>query len=80
MCFAGGMSLPECQSTIAKVKRNLARGRGFPQCSFLSNQDGSIGGQNNSPKIWTEYSKKWVIVKMKDEQGKVSEISGVKRR
>ena len=55
MCFAGGLDISECQSTINDVKKDLAKGRGFPHCSFVnSNQDGSIGGEGQ-PKI-TSYS------------------------
>lgn len=40
LCFAGGSGLSECASTISKVKRDLAKGKGFPHCSFI-NEDGS---------------------------------------
>lgn len=34
LCFAGGKGVAECQSTIRKVIRDLARGKGFPVCTF----------------------------------------------
>lgn len=34
LCFAGGKGLSECASTISEVKKRLARGKGFPHCSF----------------------------------------------
>lgn len=53
MCFAGGLNISECQSTINDVKKDLAKGKGFPHCSFVSNNpDGSIGGADQ-PKIST---------------------------
>lgn len=80
LCFAGGMAFPECEPTIRKVKRDLARGRGFPQCSFLSNSDGSVGGQNGSPKIWTEYTKKRTYVIMQNPDGTRKLLSDIKRK
>lgn len=35
LCFAGGQGLAECASTIAEVKKRLAKGKGFPHCSFI---------------------------------------------
>ncbi|WEV50248.1 hypothetical protein OZX61_12680 (plasmid) [Acinetobacter sp. ESL0695] len=34
LCFAGGKGVAECQSTIRKVLRDLAKGKGFPICTF----------------------------------------------
>lgn len=42
LCFAGGQGLAECASTIAEVKKRLAKGKGFPHCSFI----GPNGNQN----------------------------------
>lgn len=36
LCFAGGKGVSECQSTIREVKKRLAKGKGFPHCSFVS--------------------------------------------
>lgn len=36
LCFAGGKGLSECASTISEVKKRLAKGKGFPYCSFAS--------------------------------------------
>lgn len=36
LCFAGGKGLSECASTITEVKKRLAKGKGFPHCSFVS--------------------------------------------
>lgn len=36
LCFAGGKGLSECASTISEVKKRLAKGKGFPHCSFVS--------------------------------------------
>lgn len=35
LCFAGGLGESECQDTIKKVRKDLAKGRGFPHCSFV---------------------------------------------
>lgn len=43
LCFAGGKGLSECASTISEVKKRLAKGKGFPHCSF----SGPNGEQNN---------------------------------
>lgn len=32
LCFAGGMHVAECRSTIRKVLRDMWKGRGFPTC------------------------------------------------
>lgn len=74
------MAFSECQPTILKVKRDLARGKSFPSCSFLSNDDGSVGGQNGSPKIWTEHTKKRVYVKMQQPDGTIQQLSSIKRK
>lgn len=42
LCFAGGKGLSECASTISEVKKRLAKGKGFPHCSFA----GPSGEQN----------------------------------
>lgn len=66
MCFAGGLGLSECQSTITKVHRDLAKGKGFPHCSFLgSNSDGSVGGKQfgeGVANIKTVKTKKYVYL------------------
>ncbi|QIT19991.1 hypothetical protein [Acinetobacter pittii] len=53
LCFAGGKGLSECASTILEVKKRLAKGKGFPHCSFVK-ADGSYGdnvvSQSN---VWT---------------------------
>lgn len=41
LCFAGGKGLSECTSTIKEVKKRLAKGKGFPHCSF-------VGGDNQN--------------------------------
>lgn len=47
LCFAGGKNVSECASTIAQVKRDLAKGKVFPHCDLVSgsftNHDGSNG-------------------------------------
>ena len=52
MCFVGGLNISECQSTIRDVKKDLAKGKSFPHCSFVSNdQDGSTTGHDGQSKI-----------------------------
>lgn len=80
LCFAGGMAVSECQSTIRKVKRDLIRGRAFPTCSAISNPDGSVGGQNGSPRIWSEKTRKRVYIKMQEPDGTVKQLSSFRRR
>ena len=46
LCFAGGQGLAECASTIAEVKKRLAKGKGFPHCSF-SGPNGNSGSSDN---------------------------------
>ena len=47
MCFVGGLNISECQSTIRDVKKDLAKGKSFSHCSFVSNdQDGSTTGHD----------------------------------
>lgn len=41
MCFAGGKDVSECQSTIREVKKRLAKGKGFPHCSFVNANGGN---------------------------------------
>jgi hypothetical protein len=43
LCFAGGQGVAECQSTIAQVYKDLAKGRGFPSCDL---SDGNNSNQN----------------------------------
>ncbi len=49
LCFAGGKGLAECASTIIEVKKRLARGKGFPHCSFVgpSGEQNQISQQSN---------------------------------
>ena len=42
LCFAGGKNVSECQPTIKRVLKDLAKGKGFPHCSFI----GPNGNQN----------------------------------
>lgn len=41
LCFAGGQNQAECQSTINKVIKDMARGKSFPRCQMSGgvNQD-----------------------------------------
>lgn len=80
LCFAGGMHTPECQSTIRKVTRDLARGRSFPTCPMIANTDGSIGGQNGSQKLWTTSTRKRVYVYVQDSDGTVRQVSNIRKR
>ena len=43
LCFAGGKGVAECQDTIKKVIRDMAKGKGFPHCSMVGvpSSDGS---------------------------------------
>lgn len=34
LCFAGGKNVSECQSTINKVVKDMARGKSFPHCTM----------------------------------------------
>lgn len=36
LCWAGGNGVSECVSSIAKVQKRLARGKGFPTCNGVS--------------------------------------------
>lgn len=68
MCFAGGLNVSECQSTISDVKKDLAKGKGFPHCSFVSsNQDGSVGGGEGQPKISSYTHNKRVYLYVDDK-------------
>lgn len=80
LCFAGGMHTPECQSTIRKVTRDLARGRSFPVCSMIANPDGSVGGQNGSQRIWTRSTKRRVYVYVQEPSGDVRQVANIRKR
>ena len=80
LCFAGGMHTSECQSTIRKVTHDLARGKPFPVCPMIANADGSVGGQNGSPKIWTSGSKRRVYVYVQDADGTTRQVANIKKR
>ncbi|OPH37638.1 hypothetical protein, partial [Moraxella equi] len=80
LCFAGGFAYPECQQVIRKVTRDLIRGKSFPTCSALSNSDGSVGGQNGSPRIFTQKTRKYIKIMKQNADGSVEQISSVKRR
>ena len=36
LCFAGGKNVSECQPTIKKVIKDMAKGKPFPHCSFVT--------------------------------------------
>ena len=59
MCFAGGLNVSECQSTISDVKKDLAKGS--------SNQDGSVGGGEGQPKISSYTHNKRVYLYVDDK-------------
>lgn len=40
LCFAGGKNINECQPTIKRVMRDLAKGKGFPHCTFVDAKGG----------------------------------------
>lgn len=51
MCFSGGMGLSECQSTIKKVYKDLAKGKSFPHCSFIGGSNDGNSQNANDPAI-----------------------------
>lgn len=58
LCFAGGKGVSECQPTIKKVIRDMAKGKGFPHCSLVgggSSSSGAIGlGESGTTKNLTD--------------------------
>ena len=80
LCFAGGFVYPECQKVIRKVTRDLLRGKAFPSCSALSNSDGSVGGQNGSPRIFTQKTRKYIKIMKQNADGSIEQISSIKRK
>lgn len=46
LCFAGGKNVSECKPTIKRVLKDLAKGKGFPHCSF-SGPNGNSGSSDN---------------------------------
>lgn len=42
LCFAGGKNVAECQGTINKVLKDLARGKSFPSCTMAGNGSSPI--------------------------------------
>lgn len=46
LCFAGGKNVSECQPTIKKVLKDLAKGKSFPHCSFVSSPNLSGGSSS----------------------------------
>lgn len=59
LCFAGGKNVSECQPTIKKVLKDLAKGKGFPHCSMVGSS-GSAGGSSSdlvSVRQYTERSR-----------------------
>lgn len=54
LCFAGGKNVSECQPTIKKVLKDLAKGKSFPSCTFVgaNGSEGSASGV--SVKRYTE--------------------------
>lgn len=55
LCFAGGKNVSECQPTIKKVLKDLAKGKGFPHCTFVGS-GGSAGSSDNvvTTRMFTE--------------------------
>ena len=53
LCFAAAnpRGISECVGTVNRVVRDLARGRGFPTCTFSSPSGSSLGSSNNNPSI-----------------------------
>lgn len=58
LCFAGGKGVAECQSTIRKVIKDMAKGKGFPSCTFVSSNGGVAGSSDD--KVSTRRYKQYV--------------------
>ncbi|MEO4090775.1 hypothetical protein ABH307_00620 [Acinetobacter pittii] len=54
LCFAGGKNVSECQPTINKVLKDLARGKSFPHCQ-MANENGAT---NENPIRVEKYVKR----------------------
>lgn len=48
LCFAGGKGVSQCQPTIKKVIRDMAKGKPFPHCTLVGGGSSSGGGSNNT--------------------------------
>lgn len=60
LCFAGGKNVSECQPTIKRVLKDLAKGKGFPHCSMVSGS--SSGGVSGSSEDFVNvrlYNERW---------------------
>lgn len=51
LCFAGGKNVGECQPTIKKVLKDLAKGKSFPHCDLVGSSGSS--GDNVQVKHYT---------------------------
>lgn len=58
LCFAGGKNVSECQPTIKKVLRDLAKGKSFPHCKMVGGSGGSSSSSGDfvSVRHYTERS------------------------
>lgn len=56
LCFAGGKNVSECQPTIKRVLKDLAKGKGFPHCTFV----GSNGQEESASGVSVNrYTERW---------------------
>lgn len=58
LCFAGGKGVSECQPTIKRVLKDLAKGKGFPHCSFVSANGGAAGSGDDLVSV-SRYTERW---------------------
>lgn len=56
LCFAGGKGVSECQPTIKKVLKDLAKGKSFPSCTFVGSNGNEQVNSGVSVNRFTERS------------------------
>lgn len=64
LCFAGGKNVSECQPTIKKVLKDLAKGKPFPVCNFIDS-NGESTSSNDFVNVGT-YNQEWGDTKCQD--------------
>jgi len=75
LCFAGGKNVSECQPTIKRVLKDLAKGKGFPHCSLVGGQSSSGQSITDAVKV-SRYTEKQKSPICKDGETRGRRIIG----
>lgn len=73
LCFAGGKNVSECQPTIKKVLKDMAKGKVFPHCGFAG-ANGSANGSSDNMVSTRMFNERWPRPICRDGQTRAARV------